>query len=142
MTSLAFRVLGIPRPDSKRSAVINGKARRYVSKPVKQWRAAVAFAYMEAGVVDAPFDGPVHLECLFYLPRPQRHFNAKGELLQSAPAYPTTKPDTENLLKPVKDELTSCNVWRDDAQVVNETVMKRYASCDECGVVVCVEEVT
>lgn len=37
-----------------------------------------------------------------------------------------TKPDTDNLQKLLKDCMTQMGFWRDDAQVVRETVEKRW----------------
>lgn len=38
-----------------------------------------------------------------------------------------TKPDTDNLQKLLKDCMTKCGFWKDDAQVVRETVEKRWS---------------
>jgi len=40
---------------------------------------------------------------------------------------PTSKPDGDNNLKLVQDALNEI-VWRDDAQVVDARVIKRYAA--------------
>lgn len=38
----------------------------------------------------------------------------------------TTRPDTDNLQKLLKDCLTKCGFWKDDAQVYCEQVMKLW----------------
>ena len=38
-----------------------------------------------------------------------------------------TKPDTDNLLKLLKDSMTECGFWEDDAQVAFEVTSKGYA---------------
>ena len=37
-----------------------------------------------------------------------------------------TKPDTDNLQKLLKDTMTKCGFWKDDAQVCIETASKRW----------------
>ena len=48
------------------------------------------------------------------------------------------KPDTDNLEKALKDEMTRLHFWADDAQVCSEIVEKFWS--DPCGVFVRVEE--
>ena len=38
-----------------------------------------------------------------------------------------TRPDTDNLQKLLKDCMTRCGFWKDDAQVVREIVEKRWS---------------
>ena len=44
-----------------------------------------------------------------------------------------TKPDTDNLQKMLKDCMTEIGFWKDDAQVVKETVEKRWSD-EPCGI--------
>lgn len=53
--------------------------------------------------------------------------------------YKTTKPDTDNLQKLLKDSMTKCGFWKDDALVASEIIEKFYAS--HPGIYVKVEEV-
>lgn len=53
--------------------------------------------------------------------------------------YKTTKPDTDNLQKLLKDCMTKCGYWKDDALVASEIIEKFYAS--HPGIYVKVEEV-
>ena len=41
--------------------------------------------------------------------------------------YRTTKPDTDNLQKLLKDCMTRCGFWKDDAQVASEICEKFWA---------------
>ena len=41
--------------------------------------------------------------------------------------YKTTKPDTDNLLKMLKDEMTKAGFWEDDSQVASEVVEKFWS---------------
>ena len=72
-----------------------------------------------------PIEGPVRLEALFILPRPQR-------LKKAAPHVHlhVARPDCDNLMKPLKDALSKAGFWLDDCQVVWETAGKLYAELD------------
>lgn len=53
--------------------------------------------------------------------------------------YKTTKPDTDNLQKLLKDVLTDLGYWEDDALVVSEIVEKFWAKIP--GIYIAIEEV-
>lgn len=52
--------------------------------------------------------------------------------------YRITKPDTDNLQKMLKDCMTMCNFWKDDALVASEFVEKFWA--DIPGIYIKIEE--
>lgn len=52
--------------------------------------------------------------------------------------YKLTKPDTDNLQKLLKDELTRLNFWKDDALVASEIVEKFWAK--KSGIFIQIEE--
>lgn len=79
----------------------------------------------------APMTGAVSLRVLWLFPRGKSHKH--GE-------WRTTKPDTDNLQKLLKDCMTACGFWQDDAQVVRETVEKRWSD-EPCGIYIEIEEV-
>jgi Holliday junction resolvase RusA-like endonuclease len=66
--------------------------------------------------------GPLDVSLTFYLRRPQGH----GRLKDGAPVWPTCRPDTLKLARPTEDALSGI-VYEDDAQIVKETLVKRYA---------------
>lgn len=66
---------------------------------------------------------PVSLSVKFLMPRPK---SLKG----SERAWHLTTPDTDNLVKAVKDALTGI-CWVDDAIVCREMSSKEYAAPDE-----------
>lgn len=53
--------------------------------------------------------------------------------------YKTTKPDTDNLQKLLKDCMTECGFWKDDALVCSEIIEKFYAAYP--GIYVKIEEI-
>lgn len=52
--------------------------------------------------------------------------------------YRITKPDTDNLQKLLKDCMTTCNFWKDDALVASEIVEKFWS--DIPGIYIRIEE--
>ena len=62
-----------------------------------------------------PMEGPIKLTVIFIFLAGKSH----------TPGFPKiTKPDTDNMLKALKDSLTRTGFWKDDAQVWNETTAK------------------
>lgn len=53
--------------------------------------------------------------------------------------YKYTKPDTDNLQKLLKDCMTKCGYWKDDALVVSEIIEKFWASIP--GIYIRIEEI-
>lgn len=52
--------------------------------------------------------------------------------------YRTTKPDTDNLNKMLKDCMTKCGFWKDDALVASEVIEKFWA--DVPGIYIRIDE--
>lgn len=124
---LTFTVFGVAVPKgSTRAFIPKGWSRPIITSdnPAnKGWqqlvaeganRAIFALPASERGVLQ----GPVRLSIAFYLPRPK---SAPKQVI-----LPTKKPDLDKLVRSVKDALTQV-VWRDDSQVVDLVVTKRYA---------------
>lgn len=70
------------------------------------------------------FDGPVALDVTFHLPRPQKFMTKR---LAGSPVPHITRPDTDKLLRVVKDSLSRV-VWNDDAQVTDVIARKRFCA--------------
>lgn len=66
----------------------------------------------------SPIMGPVQLTTKWCYP-PGVH---------NAPSYKTTKPDTDNMIKLLKDCMTKLGFWKDDAQVASEITEKFWAT--------------
>lgn len=127
---VSFFVVGHPEPaGSKRGfprAHRNGIHVAIVdaNPKAKPWQYTVANVAMDKMAGRELFEGAVGLAVVFTLRRPKGHFGVRG-LRPSAPAWPIVKPDCTKLLRAVEDALTGV-VWRDDAQVVEQSVTKRY----------------
>lgn len=127
-----FTVLGLPQPGGSKKGFIvrpKGKKPRVVitddnDEKVKPWRNQIQIVASEL-IGDRPlFTGPLLLVVEFFLPRPQGHSGVRG-VRRSAPRYPTVRPDATKLLRPLEDALTGV-LWKNDAQIVEQIVRKRY----------------
>lgn len=155
MTRIAFTVHGHPEPaGSKRAVPIRRKAGGgWVATgqtaviddnpKAKGWQSMVADAAVQAMIdtEDLPLEmleGPLGLAVRFTLKRPKGHFGTgrnANRVKDSAPWWPCVKPDTTKLLRGVEDALTGI-LWRDDAQVVEQTAVKVYGPQEGAQVVV------
>ena len=138
-----FRVYGIPAPGgSKRAFPIHtGKFKpdSRTGKPVeiirtivtdaagarnKNWRQSVQDACRSV-FTSVPLQGPLSMKVLFYMPYRKGDFNAKGDVKETAPKFPITKPDVLKLMRSTEDALNGV-LWLDDAQVVATSACKVY----------------
>lgn len=111
------------------------------SNKVKPWRQSVKFAALNAEL--PTITGPVKLEITFYLARPKGHYRTgkhAGEVKESAPQYPATRPDTSKLVRSTEDALTEAGVYKDDSQVVTLVAMKRYADTRPPGATITIRQ--
>jgi len=133
-----FRATGTPRPGGSKTAFYNKAAGRAMivdaCKTSKTWRQDVkmaAIATAEPGA--ALLDGCLLLDVVFYLARPAGHYRSgknAGRLRDSAPPFPSVKPDTTKLLRSTEDALTKI-VWVDDARITDQLARKRYCGQGE-----------
>jgi len=105
-----------------------GQVRMYEPPEVKAVRVKLT-GHLAPHRPDFPLVGAVRLMVKWCFPQ-GRHGN--GE-------YKTTRPDTDNLQKMLKDVMTDLGYWRDDAQVASEIVEKFWARIP--GIYVCAEEI-
>ncbi len=91
---------------------------------VKPWKNHIQIVASELMRSRAPFEGPLMLVVQFYVERPKGHYGVHG-VRRSAPRYPTVRPDATKLLRPLEDALTGI-LWKDDSQIVEQIVRKRY----------------
>ena len=106
-----------------------GKIYFYEDRELKTIRAEYRSRLLKKAP-EAPLEGPIRLVVKWLFPR-GRHPDS---------SYKTTKPDTDNLLKMLKDEMTKAGFWKDDAQVASEINEKFwsekpgiYVEIDELG---------
>ena len=75
----------------------------------------------------APITGPVQLVTKWIWPADQPRMQMMAQLDPDYHEWKTTKPDTDNLIKMLKDCMTRAGFWKDDAQVVSEVTEKFLA---------------
>lgn len=76
-----------------------------------------------------PIEGPLRVDMSFFMGRPKAHYGTgrnADKIKDSAPKWPTKKPDLDNCEKFVLDCLNAI-VFHDDAQVIQTTAIKEYA---------------
>lgn len=132
-TSYTFTVYGDAVPQGSKVRTQWGV--REANSKLRPWRDCVA---AEAGKVASGelLTGPILLELTFVRPRPKSHYGTgknEGKLKDSAPQYPTTKPDSLKLGRAVEDALTGI-LWRDDSQVCWHVIEKTYGTPARCEV--------
>ena len=78
---------------------------------------------------DRPMRGPLKLTVVWCFPSRNRY---------PVGTYKATKPDTDNMIKLLKDCMTELGFWKDDAQVAVEHLTKGYD--DQSGIFIEVQE--
>lgn len=101
----------------KQVRVVRGKPLFYDPAPVKEAK-ELLIAHLLPHRPDKPLTGPVSLSTVWLFPKGKSHRHGEWRI---------TKPDTDNLQKLLKDCMTRCGYWKDDAQVVCEAVEKRWS---------------
>ena len=108
--------------------VVHGKPQFYEPQALAAARAKLC-AYLGQHRPEQPYTGGVRLVVKWLFPR-GKHPNG---------SYRTTKPDTDNLQKLLKDCMTAEHFWTDDALVCSEIAEKFWA--DTPGIWIRIEPV-
>ena len=137
LKSVTFFVPGTPRTAGSKKAFPlwrgKGAARQFVRSVVvdssgaegKAWRSVIQDKARDAYGYSPPMEGPLKFAATFFILRPKGHFGKKG-VRPSAPEFPITRPDVLKMARAVEDALTGI-IWRDDAQIVTEIIVKRFS---------------
>jgi len=137
--TLRFIVYGQAEPAGSKRNI--GHRRIIDANPkAAEWKRQVAQVVGHAFDGNRLLEGPLRLELVFYRPRPANHYGTgrnQGRVKASAPEYPITRPDCLKQARGIEDALTGV-IWRDDSQIVDELLFKRYGSpaCVEITVTV------
>jgi Holliday junction resolvase RusA-like endonuclease len=133
MNALEFFIPGFPRPGgSKRFLGMSKKGHAIIADDCvkgKDWRASVAYGAREAMQNDSPTDAALFVQMTFHIIRPKGHFRSgknSDMLRDSAPKFPTSKPDVLKLARSTEDAMTGI-VWKDDSATVTLVLKKRYS---------------
>lgn len=130
-------VAGTPRGKG-RPRFVRATGRAHTDARTERAEADVRLAWIEQGPGAVRFAdyAALRVEVDVILERPRGHFRTNGELGAAglrAP-YPTRKPDADNVAKLVVDSLNRV-AYRDDAQVVELVVRKRWGDREQVRVV-------
>ena len=113
-----FLSMNPPRTTAQQKRVVvtkQGKQLRFEGDALKDAHAKLR-AYLAPHRPQKPMEGALCLQVKWlFLDASLAHKN--GE-------YKITRPDTDNLQKLLKDVMTECHYWKDDAQVACEIVEK------------------
>lgn len=118
-TNLDFFLAMIPPTvthQEKAVHVVNGKPVFYEPEELRAARAKLR-AYLSRFTPPEPLEGGIQLLVKWCFPC-GNHVSG---------SYRTTKPDTDNLQKLLKDCMTAEGFWKDDAQVASEICEKFWA---------------
>ncbi len=109
---------------------VNFKTKTFYEPAELKAARAKLTAHLGKHAPEKELDGAIRLVVKWCFPRTGSRMD--GE-------YKTTKPDTDNLQKLLKDCMTAVGFWKDDAQVASEIVEKFWA--DVSGIYVSVKEI-
>ena len=125
-----FMAMQVPTKthQEKSITVRNGKPVVYEDAELKAVRAKL-MAHLGQNTPKQKYTGALRLVTKWCFGITGKHCN--GE-------YKITKPDTDNLVKLLKDCMTDCGYWTDDAIVASEIIEKFWA--DLPGIFVSIEE--
>ncbi len=101
----------------KKVRVVNGKPIFYEPQELKAVRQLLS-AHLSKHMPEYKFTTAVQLVVKWCFPITGKHYDGQ---------YKTTKPDTDNLQKMLKDVMTDLGYWTDDALVCSEIVEKFWA---------------
>ncbi len=129
----SFQIIVPGRPTGKaRPRIVKGRA--FTPRATELAENEIRRAWQEAG--QPRLEGALAVLVTLRVTRPRGHFNAKGELNAEGLRNPhpaRQKPDVDNALKLVMDALNGC-AWRDDVQVVDATVVRRWDEVESTSV--------
>lgn len=112
----------------KRFVYKNGQPYFYEDEKLKSARAKLS-AYLSKHIPKEPYTSAVRLIVKWCFPVTGKHINGD---------YKTSKPDTDNLQKLLKDIMTDLGYWKDDALVCSDLCEKFYA--DVPGIYINIKE--
>lgn len=101
----------------------------------RSYESALRYAAQEVMAGAVPLEGPLSAVVVAVFPVPASWSGKKRQAARDGAIWPAVKPDADNLLK----VLDACNeiVWRDDKQIVDARIVKRYGDRPRLIIEVC-----
>jgi len=115
----------------QRRVISQGKGKRalFIDTPEIANARMLYEAHLSQHKPKEPATGPISLKVYWCYQETKKH---------PAGSWKVSRPDTDNLEKMFKDCMTKVGFWKDDAQVVEETIGKGYEKYE--GIYVKIEE--
>ena len=134
MTKIHFFIPGQPARVTEQQHRYGGRKKNGQVVVYRDSRLSAARAelleYLRKAAPKEPITGPVRMEVCYY-------FSSKSKRQNGMPKI--TRPDTDNLVKGLKDCMTEAGFWLDDAQVYFETISKFWSLPESAGIEIHVE---
>jgi Holliday junction resolvase RusA-like endonuclease len=137
-----FQVDAVPiaQPRQRQAVKFSRKKNKHFAQnylpgddPVHAWKLQVQILARQAYQGDLLDGVPISLSVKFLMPRPV------SKILPDDRSWHLTPPDTDNLVKAIKDALTGI-IWKDDCLVCRELLTKEIAAAgEEPGAAVVIE---
>lgn len=139
---IKFFVAGVPQPKgSAKAFYIKSLSRAVVTQDnaakQKPWASSISY------LTQRNMDGQTrftacNIDISFVMPRPKKHFGAKGLKANFLLAHHLTKPDIDKLVRCVLDALKQGGAFEDDSRVVSIRAEKKYGM--QTGATICLSE--
>jgi Holliday junction resolvase RusA-like endonuclease len=135
--TIRIELSGPPRGKGRGRAVsIPGRGARVYSDPVTvKYESQLRYAATQAMAGRVPFEGPVRMFMELRFPVPSSWSNKARQRALSGGVLPTVKPDLDNSMK-LSDALNEI-CFRDDKQIVEALIVKRYSERPGMTIEVC-----
>lgn len=125
---ITFTVPGAPQGKGRpRVGKIGAHARLFTPAKTVAYEGLVAHAAAQALAGRPLLDAAVACNVFMDCPVPASWSGKKQRMALAGEVMPTSKPDADNVVKAIFDGLNGV-LWRDDVQVVDLRVRKRYAA--------------
>lgn len=126
--TVRFHVPGQPVGKGRpRIGKVGAHARMFTPQKTASYEGMVSLAAQQAMNGAALIEGPVQAQLRIDVMIPASWSGKKQRAAAAGEVLPTSKPDADNVVKAIFDALNGV-VWKDDVQVVDLTVKKRYST--------------
>jgi Holliday junction resolvase RusA-like endonuclease len=125
MTTICFKIPGPPKGKG-RARFVKATGRAYTPADTASYENLVKVLAMQAMAGQPPLEGPVRVDLYASYPIAASWPKKKKADAAAGTWRCTVKPDIDNVLKAVWDAINGV-VFKDDAQVVQVTAIKRFS---------------
>lgn len=135
--TVTFTVDGEPQGKARpRFSTNNGRVRAITPKQTVKYENKVRWSYKKnCGAHKFEDNASLSVKITAYYKIPQSKSNSKKEQMRQNTVLPTKKPDCDNVAKAILDALNQL-AYKDDAQVAELTVLKKYSDNPRVEVII------